>query len=41
MMHTEMGGLFSGMGYGNWMLGVLVLVVVIAAAAVVIASRKK
>ena len=40
MMHTEMGGLFSGMGYGNWMLGVLVLVVVIAAA-VVIASRKK
>lgn len=40
MMNGAMGEWYSGMGSGNWMFGILILVVVIAAVAAVGASRK-
>jgi hypothetical protein len=40
MMNGSMGGWYSGMDSGNWMVGILILVVVIIAAAVVVSRRK-
>ena len=40
MMNGSMGGWYTGMDSGGWMVGVLILVVVIIAAAVIVSRRK-
>lgn len=41
MMNGDMGGWFSGMGFGGWGFVILILVVVVVAFATMVASRNK